>query len=136
MMNGDTVKCISSCQIMLALNGVKLKLDCLVAEVLPGYQMLLGMDAVAAMGGVRISGDSKVIFERDTGIVAAADVTDVEINDEDFSALFHDGKWTVKWKWRLDDECPLLKNNVAQYQIPTEAHAEFDKEVSEWIRCG
>jgi len=45
MMNGETAICRERFDVHMSVRGVSLVLDCLAPNV-PGFQMLLGMDAV------------------------------------------------------------------------------------------
>ncbi|XP_054285261.1 uncharacterized protein LOC129001833 [Macrosteles quadrilineatus] len=134
---------------VVLIRGVPLKLSCLVASVLPRYQMLLGMDAVTAMGGVTIDGDGTITF-RDVDIGAMAEAKkelcvketsengndEIAINDCDFNAKFVDGKWTVEWNWKDGGKTPKINNQVPSYSISKEAREAFDAEVHDWIRDG
>jgi len=118
MMNGDTTMCAHVCKIAISVHGSDLTLSCLVANLLPGYDMLLGMDAVRQLGGAHISADGDCIFGGTTFAESAVDAnaqtrvvaaypapassciaTDLRVDDEDFCATFADGHWTVRWKW-------------------------------------
>jgi hypothetical protein len=139
MMNGDTEKCALSSEVIVNVKGRRVKLNCLVVDVLPGYQILLGMDAVTALGGVRIFGNGRVeIAENDS--CALAEVADVDqriqIEDTDFTAKFENGKWEVEWRWREEDFQDTLKNTVGHYPMSEKVQVDFDAEVEEWIREG
>lgn len=164
MMNGDSVECNLGCALQVTIRGVQLTLNCLVARVLPKYHMLLGMDAVIAMGGVTIDGGGIVAFGNvGIGAVARAERLCLEesseneaekelrvernpvngagndeivINDPDFNARFANGKWTVDWNWKDVGETPMINNQVPSYAIPVEARDAFDAEVQDWIRDG
>lgn len=140
MMNGDAVVCEASCAVEVSINGVTIMLDCLVAEVLPKYKMLLGMDAIGAMGGVHIGVDGSLKFVKslksNVSFAAELERGSMEISDKDFYASFSEGKWTVEWKWLEGMQGPMLQNNVSQYNVSGEALAAFEQEVKEWIDLG
>jgi ribonuclease HI len=136
MMNGDVMACESSCRVLVLVGGHEFSLDCLVTELLPGFDMLLGMDAVAIIGGVRIGGDGSVTFANVVSAAAQAQSRSLELKDEDFSANFSNGKWEVRWNWNGEVGNLELENNVSQYKIPEDAKCEFDTEVGEWIENG
>jgi hypothetical protein len=137
MMNGERVVCkgISHANVIVDV-GVEAMLECLVTEVLPGCEMLLGMDAIRAMGGVEIGEDGKASFKRRSMCVLAEKDSAVRIDDEDFVGEFKDGHWTVEWKWNAGDAGPILANKVPQYSIDPAAKGAFEEEVREWIRDG
>mgnify|MGYP003536646398 FL=1 len=136
MMNGDVISCAGSCRILVVVGGRELSLNCLVTNLLPGYDMLLGMDVISLLGGVTISDDGSVSFP--SLVSAAAQVqSSVEIKDEDFVASFSRGRWEVEWNWKSDSTHPLeLGNKVSQYKVPANVKPEFDAEVTEWIQKG
>lgn len=138
MMNGESVLCNCSSILQVLVCGVQIELDCLVAEVLPSYEMLLGMDAVSPLGGVTIGGRGNVMIRtwKDIDLGAAAKIEPIEINDCDFKAKFAEGKWTVEWNWLNSDEVPMLQNQVPLYKVQDESQQAFDCEVQEWIANG
>jgi hypothetical protein len=139
MMNGERVNCGASSVVSVRVSGKECVLDCLVADILPGFQMLLGMDAIAAVGGVKIGGSGLVTFNETAACAATAEPAAkmrLQVQDEDFSAVFAEGKWVVKWSWKLDGKSPALKNGVAQYSVADDARTAFDEEVRDWIKCG
>ena len=105
MMNGIQVDCVSSCKLKVTVGHKLVELDCLVMDMLPGYDMLMGMDAMKSLGGVRISEKGEVYLNEDMCLTAASEdelknggiPRHLEINDVDFSAVFNKGKWTVHW---------------------------------------
>ena len=131
MMNGESATCRGSIVGDIVVSGASVAVDCLVSDVVPGFDLLLGMDVIRALGGCVID-DAGVCFR---GIKAAcAAVKSVGVEDPDFSAVFADGKWVVKWNW--NEEEPVLANTVANFRIKPEADAEFNAEVEEWISQG
>ena len=71
----------------------------------------------------------------------------MHIEDPDFSAVFEDGKWIVKWKWNEKVDCldsvvdqdmtlPILRNKVSQYPPSESIREEFDREIEKWIENG
>ena len=108
MMNGDVVLCKGTWSTMV--NKNEFPLNCLVSNVVPGYGMLLGMDAITILGGVHVSGGGRLIqFGCDVSSTCAAGVVSgLQIEDQDFSARFEDGKWVVKYKWVNGAHEPVL----------------------------
>ena len=62
MMNSQTVICSQAWVISLDVHGTSVQLDCLVAQVLPKFEILLGMDVVGELGGVRVGSNGVVVF--------------------------------------------------------------------------
>jgi ribonuclease HI len=131
MMNGELSECQFAVVLNVVVHGMTVVLDCLVADVVPGYDLLLGMDGVKELGGVEVCGNgSRVTFLKEKRIVAMAE--EVAVHDKDFSAIFKNGAWTVEWKWL--ESPPKLHNRVSSYRVPQEAQEAYDQEIAEWIR--
>ena len=77
----------------MLIGGNTICLKCLVADTVPGFDVLLGMDAVQKLGGVQISQCGKDI--KFLGKSTTAVVTSVE--DKDFCAQSTKVSGTVKW---------------------------------------
>ena len=113
--------------------GVQAKVNVLVARGKPlGYDLLLGIDAIRALGGVTVSPGGNV--EIGGGSVCAA----LHINEPDFNVLFDSTKrvWTAKWKWAQTDSTVKLKNKIAEYKVPVDVREEYEKELELWITNG
>ena len=136
-MSGDDVLCLDAVVLNVSVEGVVLALDCLVCNILPQYQMLLGMDAISKLGGIYIEDGNIVIGKNVAAVSGGAKpeeaCTALSVKDVDFEAYFEEGKWTVKWVYdRLPDFC----NNVSQYRVPEGAEEEFCRELDNWIEDG
>jgi ribonuclease HI len=70
-----------------------------------------------------------------TVVPRLADTAGALVDDKDFRAEFHDGKWTVRWKWKTGIE-PLMELRRLNYSIVEEDREAFDTEVSAWIDEG
>ena len=144
-MSGDDVLCQDAVVVNVNVKGKVLSLDCLVYDILPQYEMLLGMDAISKLGGVYVNGGEIVFGKNFTAVSAGSYVEpeegkeeqgalkDFSIEDVDFTAHFSDGKWTVKWVYERN---PDFFNNVSQYRVPEEAEEEFCKELDNWVKDG
>ena len=133
MMNGRQAVCRAASQLKVACHGRRFNLSCLVADVVPGFDLLMGMDAIRKLGGVQVSRDgTRVTFLEQENVSAMS--TEVRIDDKDFEAVFTNGAWTVSWKWV--EGAPTLKNHIASYKVPEQARDEYESEVKEWIRLG
>lgn len=132
MMNGEVQPCNESAVVSIRVCDKDIQLDCLVTEILSGYDMLLGMDAVALLGGIQVSGDGDVVV---LGKATCSVADSTELRDKDYEIKFEDGKWTAKWSWAGDQQ-PTLSNWVAQYRVQEEAAPKYEAEVRKWIDNG
>ena len=57
MMNGNSIAVNHKVVADVTVNGITIGLGCLVADIVPGYQMLLGIDVVRLLGVVQVSMD-------------------------------------------------------------------------------
>lgn len=144
----------------MSVNGKDIQIKCLVlSRLLPAFEIILGMDVVKKLDGVRIDPNARqvmfglvnaaVILEPNESDVSAGKVimkdmvmTDTVsvateqliIDDVDFSAVFDGSRWVVKWKW-LEEE-PLLNNKVGSYKMDFTIKEKFDEELASWINEG
>ena len=120
MMNGNVARCGSSWIAVVVVGGKEFLLDCLVSTLAPGHGMLLGMDAINVLGGVCVNNGGMSVqfgpFPLACAVVSSM-TSSVKLEDQDFSAVFNDGKWIVRYKWSDDNHNPVLHNNRAQYKI-------------------
>ncbi|GAB1602818.1 hypothetical protein Ahia01_000562000, partial [Argonauta hians] len=111
-----------------------------------GVDVVLGMDAIEALGGVTVDGNG-VRFGREASAVdpispssnattGDGEITTHTIEDVDFRAEFTEGRWVVRWVWK--DQPPVLKNRVGCYgsTVKRGCQEEFDREVGRWIQEG
>ena len=54
-MSGAVVKCTRAASIEMLVGENTVCLECLIANIMPGFDVLMGMDAVQQLGGVQIS---------------------------------------------------------------------------------
>jgi hypothetical protein len=133
MMNGSTAECLQAVTVVMEVSGISVELDCLVVDTVPGFDMLLGIDAINKLGGVKICSDGERVQFLKKRLIAAVS-TNLAIDDKDFEAVFENGSWLVKWKWV--DGPPVLQNRVTSYRVSKDVREEYDKEIKEWIRAG
>jgi hypothetical protein len=72
MMNGDGISVQHSRSVCIGVNGKVITLVCFVLDILPGFDMLLGMDAINLLGGVSIQGNGQIEFPTSFGCVSEA----------------------------------------------------------------
>lgn len=165
--DGSRVKCRGRQELRIDVEGVPVRVDAIVAEsILSDIDLVLGMDAIARLGGVSVRCGEKVEFGVQccgAGAEAEPDrcdqkidiarhkviddheksvgvckprAQDVVIEDSDFKAIFDGRTWTVEWKWKV--EPPRLKNKIECYdrQMDADTIKGFEKEVESWIEEG
>lgn len=137
MMNGESVEVKHTQNCKLVVGGRSIVLECLVSDILRGYDILLGMDVVAKMGGVRVSSDGRSVqFDPKVACSAALSDEPLRIEDKDFDAEFVNGSWRVAWRWVSGHAAPKLGNWVSQYRMKPGVEEAFCEEIEEWIAKG
>lgn len=144
--DGREVKCNGTSIVRLMVRGMSLTIQAIVInKIVTGVDVVLGMDAIARLGGVTVyrnsvrfgghQGAAGVQFEKGVTGTAGLDKS-CTIEDQDFSAHFDGEKWTVKWAWK--GEPPILNNRVECYEhtLRGGTRVEFEKEVDRWISEG
>ena len=59
----------------------------------------------------------------------------MEVSDRDFSATFAEGRWTVRWVWKEDEE-PMLNNQCGEYAIKECDRVAYEAELALWVEEG
>ncbi len=151
--DGSKVRCRGEADVPILVDGTMLSIKCVVADrLLAGVNVILGMDAIDALGGVTIK-SGKVDFlgvsgaanvEWRGGVAATCAETQMlmsgappmTIEDRDFTADFDGATWTVKWIWK--DEPPELRNRVSCYNSigRPDTQEAFNIEILRWISEG
>lgn len=134
MMNGDVVRCNDSVDVKVEIGNQSVWLNCLIADVLPGYDMLIGMDAISQLGGVHVTSDGKAQFAGVENHHVAASA--VQLCDKDYQIKFADGVWSARWVWSEGDSGPVLKNQTPTYLMSDGVTPEFERVVEGWIEKG
>ena len=102
-------------------------------ERLLGYDLLIGIDAIRALGGITVTpaGDAKL----GGGKEACAALC---VNEPDFDASFdyNEKIWTARWKWTRKKASTLLCNQIAEYKTPDNIRGEYVRELQVWITKG
>ena len=135
-MNGERVKCEERENVAIAYGAAQVSLNCLLAGLLRGFDMLLGMDAIMRLGGLEVDRMGRICFPNTVACASQEKDREVEIEDDDFSVKFGDGKWTAKWKWSSGFSDPALKNAVSEYRISSESKCQYENEIEKWIANG
>ena len=115
MMNGDVCETIGSCVISIKINNRLFSIECFVAEILSSYDVLLVIDLISKIGGIKVNTREKVriLDQCDVAVVAESNLT---IEDDDFSAFFDGFKWNVEWKLKKGNE-PKPRSQVCYYPV-------------------
>ena len=114
--------------------GNSANVEALVALKKPlSFDLLLGYDAIRALGGVHITQTGAVQFQEKTPVCAA-----LRIDQPDFSVEFdpHQKAWTTSWRWSGNQEPAKLWNGVAKYHVPDQIRPAYEEELREWIKDG
>ncbi|KHJ40586.1 zinc knuckle [Trichuris suis] len=83
-----------------------------------GFDFILGMNGITALGGVSIDGERRVRFGGvECAVICAATPAGVRLEEKDFAATFDPvaRSWTAAWKWSDGEGPAVLKNYVGEY---------------------
>ena len=99
-----------------------------------GFDLLLGFNAIKALGGI-VVGPTGSVQLRDKRTTRCAAIS---INEPDFTATFdhHSRMWTASWKWSEDHAPERLHNEVSEYPVAAEIRNEYTQELYTWIGNG
>ena len=107
------------------------------------FNFILGMNGIAAVGGVTVKSSHDVQLGQQS--VCGATVSDgpmlllkIEVVEKDYNVSYEDSAkaWTVKWRWAAGEEPAHLLNGVAEYHVPVMVRAEYESELEKWITEG
>ena len=139
-MNGKEQRCKGTGVVRLQLhNGASAEVDVLVVDSKPlGFAFILGMNAVATLGGVSVNPQREVRFGIEDSLACAAVSTVPDINERDFSVSYDtaNNNWTAAWRWSEGTEPGVLQNRVEAYAMPRGVRAQYEKELDKWIEDG
>ena len=93
------------------------------------FDLLLGYDAIRALGGVHIMQTGTVQFQK-TPVCAALRI------DQPVEFDQHQKVWTVSWRWSGNQGPAKLRNGVAEYYVPDQIRPAYEAELREWIKDG
>ena len=108
-----------------------------VKRLVPGWELIISSDLISRLEGVTIGPDASVRFgcERPSASATAYTAADeLKIEDRDFTAEFHRGKWFVAWRWI--DWAPILTNKIGNYGIPPNLSAAFNEKLENLVQNG
>ena len=115
--------------------GNSAKISVLVVRGKPlGYDLLLGIDAIRALGGVAVwpSGQIRI----GGGLVPTC--VAITINKPDFTVTVDQQSraWIAVWKWSEDRAPEGLDNGVSEYPVAAEIREDYERELRLWISNG
>lgn len=106
--SGEKWKCEGVGKVHLQLStGASVNLCVSVTTSTPlGFKFILGMDGIRALREVTVDSEGGVHFGREETTVCAAGNTVVEVDEQDFSAVYDSvsNSWMAVWKWTGGEE--------------------------------
>ena len=139
--DGYKVKGLGFSNPTITIDGNSFKTNVMVVEkIVEGFDIVMGMDLILKLGGMRIAITGEVEFGKHICATNVCEVSSTldEIDDKDFVARFVEDHWIVSWKWKEGVSPPVLKNNIGCYNhnLVGEKKASFEAEVERWISEG
>uniref|UniRef100_A0A5S6QMU4 Integrase catalytic domain-containing protein n=1 Tax=Trichuris muris TaxID=70415 RepID=A0A5S6QMU4_TRIMR len=138
--NGSELRCEGQGAVDLRPNGGgRATVEVIVTDSKPlGFDFILGMNGIIALGGVTVESRRRVRFGTESTEVCAADVAPIKLEQRDFTATFCPAKrtWSMRWKWTNGTKPDVLKNRVQEYSLTHEARASYEEELGKWISNG
>ncbi|KRY07334.1 Pol polyprotein, partial [Trichinella patagoniensis] len=136
-MCGRAMRCEGSGVVQLRPHGKgPIEVEVIVVRSKPlGYDLILGMNGIAALGGVTVTGGRCVRFGLDDPGVCAAAEAMISIREKDFTATYCPStrSWTAAWKWSDAGEPGVLRNTVEEYPPANVARGAYEDELRKWI---
>uniref|UniRef100_A0A5S6QMY9 RNase H domain-containing protein n=1 Tax=Trichuris muris TaxID=70415 RepID=A0A5S6QMY9_TRIMR len=138
--DGREMKCQGSGDVSLELrDGTRVKVEAIMVDDRPlGFDFVLGMNAILALGGVAVDDRLQVRFGAESAGVCASNTASVRLDEQDFTATFDHGTrvWTVAWKWSDGKGPAVLNNRVKEYPPSGWARPLYEEELEKWIQNG
>ena len=144
--SGQQLECAGTGDVQIVVPGCQaVMVSALVVGEKPlGFGVIVGMDAVQALGGVTVRSPSDVRFGCEASVECAAAAEgsrqpgELRAERESFCVRFDPvrRRWVVSWKWAGGSPPCELFSAVDEYPMPAEARAEYEAELDSWIRNG
>ncbi len=140
-MSGGEISSENEVTISLSTMSGDIAVKCVVLnEIVEGIDFLIGNDTIDLLGGVFIKNGtanfnkSLVANQKMCCTVSMVNDTAIEIDEDDFKAVFNQGKWVAEWKWssKPPDDCKFIKN----YAVKPHMQDAFNEKINEWIEKG
>ena len=141
--SGREVPCRGEGFVRLGHGGNEVKVKAVVVDRCPlNFGFILGMNGIELLGGVTIESTKKITVGEKTrprhlaGVSTCIGEEPVAVVEEkDFKAVFDGHRWVVTWLWSEGKE-PLLRNTIAEYEVPHHAREAYEQELAQWIEDG
>ena len=133
--DGREVKCRGTARVQIEVAGERLEREVtVVTEIVEGVDIVLGMDVIDALGGVKVW-RNKVQFGNICAVAYSGKKPDIV--DRDFEAWFDGKVWEVCYCWNEKGE-PRVTNTVGEYAktLTADQQREYKAEVERWIQEG
>ena len=97
------------------------------------FNLLLGIDAIKALGGDDITQYGSLEFEETQPVCAVTC-----ISEADFNTTFDErqGVWVPAWKWSASHAPEKLRNSIFEYPVSSELWEENEHELQTWMDSG
>uniref|UniRef100_A0A5S6QTL2 Peptidase A2 domain-containing protein n=1 Tax=Trichuris muris TaxID=70415 RepID=A0A5S6QTL2_TRIMR len=120
--------------------GGRITVEVIVTDTKPlGFDFILGMNGIVALGGVTVDDHRRVSFGVE-GAVTCAVINEAEIRleERDFVVRFSPmtRSWTAQWKWTDGKEPDVLRITVKEYSPVNGARASYEEELKVWGERG
>ena len=154
--DGQTMSCAGSGSVCLGAPGTEEKqVEVFVVEKkVLGFDFILGMNGIAALGGVTIAGigdvrigartfcalgPQKTDEKKDVCSESRADKSEkpLRVDGEDFMVSYdpEQNRWLAEWRWS-ESEPDVLKSSVNEYKVRSECRREYEEELQRWVSEG
>ena len=99
-----------------------------------GFDLLLGIEAIKALGGTAVGASGQIQIS-DGQVAKYAAIT---INEPNFTATFdyQSQACTAAWSWSEDRAPEGQHNGVSEYPVVVEIREEYKRELRMWISNG
>ncbi|KFD70492.1 hypothetical protein M514_00988 [Trichuris suis] len=103
-----------------------------------GFDFILGVNGIAALGGVTVDGQRRVWFGSGGPTGCAVVDAEMRVDERDFTVSYNRDtrSWTASWKWSEGVEPGILRNTVEEYSPADGARPAYEEELQKWIDSG
>lgn len=135
-LGGMSFTCIGVSECTIEVDDCVASLEMLVVPGKPmNFDLILGINAIRALGGVCIFGGGIMFGNR--GCLRRQCAAGQQLKEEKpgYSIEFDSvsNRWTCKYNWIGGVEPVTIPNRISQYNVPDDARQDFDKEIELWI---
>ncbi|KFD50239.1 hypothetical protein M514_08867 [Trichuris suis] len=140
MLSGEELRCIAVSTVRLqAPKGSQVMVETIgVDKELMGFDFIIGMSGVTALGGVQVNSQGIARLSIDDAVACAGAHTDLHIDEKDFVVSYNATSliWTTAWKWSSDKVPGAIWNKEEEYSPSADARAQYEQELKLWIENG